>query len=246
MPLAELEKRGLDPSHPVMNVWIRRPDEHNPRGYIRKQGRNRIWLSGLSNKQAYFLEAGILERLAQTSKPGQCDQNHVQTLVKRDDRTLMWTSTWNGATLDNSTAQQELCRLSKDEVLRQAKCIDQMLAKANVTHLDMRLSGKNMAIHAGIVNLIDFDIAIIDGYVLSPVIRKYQTCRRYYNSKIRDTTPIWVPHKDRSTFWKEQCVTDHQLRCWSAQKLLGYLWDRACGFQLVKEYAGRLHRVCAP
>ena len=122
--------------------------------------------SGLTGREGYNLEVSVLERLGATQPPSRCtDARYFPTLLARDDSEMKLTTTKDGVQLEGHI--KGLCMIPFCEALRQAECMDAILRKAHVKHMDMGREGKNMLIHHGRLILYDFDIAEIDGVKLN-------------------------------------------------------------------------------
>ena len=64
----------------------------------------------------------------------------------RDDARFELHFSNDGLTLSTPAARQALCALGRDDVMRQAECIDAHLALAGVRHMDMKYHGDNAAL----------------------------------------------------------------------------------------------------
>jgi len=133
----------------------------------------------------YSAEANALARLAAVPSP--CGVRHVPKLLGRDDARFELHFSNDGLTLSTPAARQALCALSRDDVMRQAECIDAHLALAGVRHLDMKYQGDNAALDAeGRISIIDFDISTVDD-----VPRLLKNCRFAYQ-KVSATIRVRV------------------------------------------------------
>jgi len=150
----------------------------------------------------YSAEANALARLAAVPSP--CGVRHVPKLLGRDDARFELHFSNDGLTLSTPAARQALCALSRDDVMRQAECIDAHLALAGVRHLDMKYQGDNAALDAeGRISIIDFDISTVDD-----VPRLLKNCRFAYQ-KVSATTffdSFFGAHCEN------RCVGGHQPR----------------------------------
>jgi RIO-like serine/threonine protein kinase len=134
-------------------------------------------------KEAWTHEVSILERL--NSIPPPCEGLHVPKLLAHNEKTLVFSTSWDGVPLTASASRTQFCKLSARFILKQAECMDTQLGLANVTHCDMHKSGKNMMLDGTRLVLIDFNIATLDGRP------KFLAKNRLMNTAIADFVRMW-------------------------------------------------------
>mmetsp|Transcript_98553 Transcript_98553/g.158910 ORF Transcript_98553/g.158910 Transcript_98553/m.158910 type:complete len:264 (-) Transcript_98553:1295-2086(-) len=115
-------------------------------------------LSGLNSIQSYHLEVSILERL--NSVVSHCVR-HWPKITQSNNKTLSFSTSWDGLSLQTPKGRKQFCELSVNSVIDQGRCIEEHLAKCNVTHNDW--GDKNVLIDQGHLTLFDFNIATLDG-----------------------------------------------------------------------------------
>jgi hypothetical protein len=125
-----------------------------------KRAKTRNKWSGLSAKQAFYLEVECLERLRESSKSG---GDHPFPIVARSDAySLEIEMTDCGLTLTDLTKRDE--RITVVEWEQQIENIVNLLDSAGVAHLDIHPNGQNLCVNErGKLSLIDFDIALLCG-----------------------------------------------------------------------------------
>lgn len=117
-------------------------------------------VAGLSSKDSYNLEVSILKRLHMVESP--CIR-HWPKLLKYNDKTLTFTTSWDGYPLNTLKGRTQFCNMSVNSLIDQGRCIQNHLANSNVTHNDQHFSGKNLLIIDGHITVFDFNIATLDG-----------------------------------------------------------------------------------
>ena len=125
----------------------------------RRQGTPNSW-SHLNYREAYTLETSVLRRFG--SVPSPCGSAHLPRMLSSNDTDCTMTTSWDGVSLNATEGCEAFCRLPIESVRQQARCIDEHLRLANVTHGDMTPDGKNMLVNGTRLVLYDFDIATLD------------------------------------------------------------------------------------
>lgn len=136
---------------------------------VDKQARARPFISGLTARQAYHLEALCLTRLQ--AQPG-AGAAHFPAPVAFDRDAHRITMTHQGSSLDRIPVTERAAsgQLIGDYHDQVALMIETMKA-ARVVHLDLNVAGGNVALAAcGRLSLIDFDVATIDDVAFSAKI----------------------------------------------------------------------------
>ncbi|ATX65068.1 hypothetical protein [Roseinatronobacter bogoriensis] len=137
-----------------------------------KRFRNRFGVSsGLTKKQAFFLELDCLSRIAEC-----CDieaQQHFPILIDYDTEQFTITTSHNGISLKDI---REV--IAVPDFNCQLSLILSTLSKAQVAHLDCHPNGKNLTVsNEGIISLIDFDNAQVKDQPFNHIMRN-----RYENN----------------------------------------------------------------
>ena len=133
---------------------------------VTKQARGRIIWNGLSDRQAFYLEAESLRRL-NCSELSLAERRHFPRLFSLDSGALTVTMSHNGITLDKLKR-----KVSAPNVESQILTIARTFEKSSVVHLDIS-RGKNITVDdKGTLCLIDFDIACLDDLPLSGKIQE--------------------------------------------------------------------------
>lgn len=136
-----------------------------------KQLFSRPLISGLTARQAFFLEASCLIRLQEHGEGAR----HFPAPVALDPVGHRITMTRQGTSLDllDPPQRAERAALIRGDHRDQLRLIVETLERARVVHLDMHPNGRNIAVcEAGTISLIDFDMATIDGHAFSGEIAR--------------------------------------------------------------------------
>lgn len=126
--------------------------------------------SGLTREQSFLLELNCLSKLNKTRGD---KMDHFPRLVSFDSSECTITTSLNGVSLDKLKNV-----VVTSNIVFQCQTIVNTLRESNVIHLDDHHTGKNIVINEqGIISLIDFDIAIVDGIATSaffePMFEKF-------------------------------------------------------------------------
>ena len=140
--------------------------------------------SHLNYREAYTLETSVLRRLG--SVPSPCGSAHLPRMLSSNDTDCTMTTSWDGVSLNATEGCEAFCRLPIVSVRQQARCIDEHLRLANVTHGDMMPDGKNMLVNGTPLVLYDFDIATLD-HQPALLYERNQIRRHKHGSGTRET-----------------------------------------------------------
>ena len=121
--------------------------------------------TGITAKQAFFLELDCLARINQVMI-GQTTLRHFPRLRGFDVDALILELSWDGVSLDNLASPQVIPQAD-----RQIDDIVATLERADICHLDIHESGKNLLIDSeGRLTLIDFNRAVIGNTPINPLV----------------------------------------------------------------------------
>ena len=151
--------------------------------------------TGITAKQAFFLELECLARINQALVT-QDSLRHFPRLHGFNVDDLALDMSWDGVSLDNLTSPQII-----PDAEGQIENIVATLQRADICHLDIHESGKNLLVDSrGRLTLIDFNRAVIRNTPVNPLVgRKLPAASKqaqFHRARLRrclDKNPLITP-----------------------------------------------------